>query len=34
MCVLVFSTNLSEAFFILRRNEQAMLKYIYIYIYV
>ena len=33
MCVLIFSTNLSQTFFILRRNERDMIKYIYIYIY-
>jgi len=29
MCVLIFSTILSETFFILRRNEQDMIKNMY-----
>jgi len=34
MCVFIFSINLSEIFFILRRNERDMIKYIYMYIYI
>jgi len=29
MCVLIFSTNLSETFFILRRTEKYMIKNVY-----
>jgi hypothetical protein len=29
MCVLIFSTNLSETFLILRRNERDMIKNVY-----